>query len=152
MLCQFLLYSKVNQLYVYMYPRFLGFPSHLGHHRAEQSSSAIQQVLSSYFMCVCVSHSVMSVSLRPHGLQPTRLLCPQNFPGKNAAVGCHCLLQGIFPIFPALAGRFFTTVPPGEPSRGLVENLMLIMQLTFSAFHTLALTTQHFGPGESRSK
>ena len=34
MLCQFLLYHKVNQLYIYMYPLFLGFPSHLAHHRA----------------------------------------------------------------------------------------------------------------------
>ena len=28
----------------------------------------------------------------------TRLLCPWNFPGKNTGVGCHFLLQGIFPI------------------------------------------------------
>ena len=27
----------------------------------------------------------------------TRLLCPWDFPGKNTGVGCHCLLQGIFP-------------------------------------------------------
>ena len=26
-----------------------------------------------------------------------RLLCPWNFPVKNTGVGCHCLLQGIFP-------------------------------------------------------
>ena len=30
----------------------------------------------------------------PHGMQPARLLCPQNFPGKNTRVGCHFLLQG----------------------------------------------------------
>ena len=35
--------------------------------------------------------------LRPHGLKPTRLLCPWDFPGKNTGVGCHLLLQGIFP-------------------------------------------------------
>ena len=29
-------------------------------------------------VCVCVSHSVMSDSLWPHGLKPTRLLCPWN--------------------------------------------------------------------------
>ena len=40
---------------------------------------------------------VVSDSLQPHGLQPTRLLCPWNFPGKNSGVGCHFLLQGIFP-------------------------------------------------------
>ena len=33
MLCYCLLYSKVNQLYVYIHPLFFGFPSHLGHHR-----------------------------------------------------------------------------------------------------------------------
>ena len=41
--------------------------------------------------------SVVSNSLRPHGLQPTRLLCPWDSPGKNTGVGCHALLQGIFP-------------------------------------------------------
>ena len=34
--------------------------------------------------------------LQPHGLQPTRLLCPWDFPGKNTGVGCHFLFQGIF--------------------------------------------------------
>ena len=37
MLCQFLLYSKVNQLYVYIYSLFFRFPSHLSHHRALSS-------------------------------------------------------------------------------------------------------------------
>ena len=45
---------------------------------------------------VCVSSSVMSDSLRPHGLGPARLLCPWDFPDKNTGVGCHSLLQGIF--------------------------------------------------------
>ena len=39
----------------------------------------------------------MPDSLRPHGLQPTRLLCPWDFPSKDTGVGCHFLLQGIFP-------------------------------------------------------
>ena len=47
-------------------------------------------------MCV-LSHSVMSDPLGPHGLEPARLLCPRYFPGKNTGVGCHALLQGIFP-------------------------------------------------------
>ena len=38
------------------------------------------------------SRSVMSDSSRPYGLQPTRLLCPWDFPGKSTGVGCHCLL------------------------------------------------------------
>ena len=28
---------------------------------------------------------------------PARLLCPWDSPGKNTGVGCHALLQGIFP-------------------------------------------------------
>ena len=46
---------------------------------------------------VGVSRSVMPDSLRPHGLQPTRLLCSWDFPGKDTGVGGHFLLQGIFP-------------------------------------------------------
>ena len=45
-------------------------------------------------VCVC---SAVSSSLQPHGLQPAKLLCPQNFPIKNIGVSCHFLLQGIFP-------------------------------------------------------
>ena len=43
------------------------------------------------------SHSVVSDSSCPHGLQPTRLLCPWNFPGNNNGVGGHFLLQELFP-------------------------------------------------------
>ena len=45
----------------------------------------------------CVSSLVTSTSLQPHGLEPTRLLCPWDSPGKNTGVGGHFLLQGIFP-------------------------------------------------------
>ena len=33
-----------------------------------------------------LSHSVMFDSLQSNGLQPARLLCPWNFPGKNTGV------------------------------------------------------------------
>ena len=66
--------------------------------------------------------SVMSDCLWRHGLQPARLLCPRNSPGKNTGVGC--LLSpgdlpspGIEPVSPkppALAGRFLTTELPGK--------------------------------------
>jgi len=43
--------------------------------------------------CVCVSRSVMSDSVLPHGLQASRLLCPWDFfLGKNTGVGSHSLL------------------------------------------------------------
>ena len=35
----------------------------------------------------------VKVKSRPHGLQPTRLLRPWDFPGKSTGVGCHCLLR-----------------------------------------------------------
>ena len=35
--------------------------------------------------------------LQVHGLLPVRFLCPWVFSGKNAEVGCHFFLQGIFP-------------------------------------------------------
>ena len=51
---------------------------------------------SSGMICVCVlSHILL---FQPHGLQPNRLLCPWNLPGKNTGAGCHFLLQGIFPM------------------------------------------------------
>ena len=39
----------------------------------------------------------MPYSLQPNGLQLTMLLCSRDSPGKNTGVGCHFLLQGIFP-------------------------------------------------------
>ena len=43
--------------------------------------------VSQTYLCV-LSHSVVSSSLRHHGLQPARLLCPRGFPGKNTGMGC----------------------------------------------------------------
>ena len=45
----------------------------------------------------CSVTSVVSDTLRPSGLWPARLLCSWDSPGKNSGVGCHALLQGIFP-------------------------------------------------------
>ena len=68
-----------------------------------------------YFVCM-LSCSVVSDSLQPHGLYPTRFLCLWDFPGKNTGVGCHFLLQGNLPelVSPELAGGFLTTKPPGK--------------------------------------
>ena len=41
------------------------------------------------------SRSFISDCQRPYGLQPTRLLCPWDFPGKTTGVGCHCLLRSL---------------------------------------------------------
>ena len=47
--------------------------------------------------CFLLSHSSESNSLQPNGLEPTRLLCSWDFPGKNTRVGCYSLLQGNLP-------------------------------------------------------
>ena len=38
-----------------------------------------------------ISRSCLTL-LQPHGLEPTRLPCRRDFPGKNTGVGCHFLL------------------------------------------------------------
>ena len=101
--CNFLFQGVIptqgsNPCFLYWQADFLP-PSHLGAHIV--------------LMKVKVSITVVSHSLQPHGLQPTRLLSPRDSPDKNTGVGCHSLLQGIFGtrdrtwVF-HIAGRFFT--------------------------------------------
>ena len=68
------------------------------------------------------SRSAMSDSSWPHGLQPTRLLRPWDFPGKTTGVGCHCLLPGW------LGKVYFCSVVLGsfKPSQFLPTSLSLI--------------------------
>ena len=73
-------------------------------------------------MCVlgCFIHLLLSATL---WTDPAKFLCPRGSPGKNAGVGCHVLLQRTFPprgrtcssCNSCIAGRFFTTEPPGKP-------------------------------------
>ena len=68
------------------------------------------------WMC---SYSALSDSLQPHGLQPARLLCPWNSPGKNTGVDCHFLLQGSsqprdWIWVSHIAGRFFSILATSE--------------------------------------
>ena len=66
-----------------------------------------------------LSHVCLFVT---HGLKPSGLFCLWNFSGKNTIVGCHFLLQGIFPaqesnpslLASALTGRLVTTAPLGK--------------------------------------
>ena len=66
--------------------------------------------LSLHLSLLCwVSHSVMSNSLWPRGLETSRLLCLWNSLGKNTGVGCHALLQGIFPTLRSNSGPLHCT-------------------------------------------
>ena len=76
-----------------------------------------QRVHACLLSCIWLFATLMDCS-------PWNFICPWNFPGKNTEVGYHFLLQWLFPTrgseprslaSPALAGRFFTTMPPGKP-------------------------------------
>ena len=83
-----------------------------------------------------LSHSVVSDSLRPHGLQPTRLLCPWDISGKNTGAGSHfplqriSLTQGLNPHLQhlLLAGGFLTTEPSGKPLAGETDTYTNLVQ------------------------
>ena len=63
-----------------------------------------------------------------------------DFPGKNIGVGCHFLLQGIFPTqgsnprISCIAGGFFTTEPQGKPSKSHTTGQMAEPQKVWSIF------------------
>ena len=93
--------NKVTQLYIYIYTHFIySFQFIPGDwiqftvlYTVEPSYISILKVIA----CICMVCPVVSDSLKPYGLQPTRLLSPRNSPGKNTGVGCYFLLQGLFP-------------------------------------------------------
>ena len=70
--------------------------------------------------CVCVV-AQSCLTLWPHGLYSSRLLCPWDSPGENTGVGCHSLLQGdlldprIEPKSPALRADSLLSEPQGSP-------------------------------------
>ena len=79
----------------------------------------------------------------PTLLLPARPLCPWDSPGKNTGVGCHALLQGIFPTQgsnPSLLCHLHWQVgslPPGKPTFVcfLLNSCLLILCLwTVSGF------------------
>ena len=67
----------------------------LGYHKCEKSLEFLGRGVCKHWIDSIsnIIHSVVPDSLRPHGLQPTKLHCPWDFPGKDTGVGCHFLLQ-----------------------------------------------------------
>ena len=80
--------------------------------------------------------SVMSDSLRPHGLHPTKLLYPWDFSRQEYQTRFpfpppgDLPDPGIKPVSPALIGRFFTTEPSGKPHYVVYLKLMLSINYT----------------------
>ena len=56
------------------------------------------------FLYCCCSVAKLCLTLWSHRLKPAKLLCPWNVPGKNTGVGCHFVLQEIFPTQGSNAG------------------------------------------------
>ena len=88
-----------------------------------------------------LSHSVISDSWWPRGLQPTRLLCPWDFLGNNTGVGSHSLLQGIFPTqgsnpgLPCCIVPFFCSVMLMQAGFGCSKLKLLIFFEDFSILY-----------------
>ena len=80
-------------------------------------SESSEEFHHSHFVSCVLSRSVVSDSLWPHGLWPTRLLFPFNSPGKNTGVSCHSLFQGIFLTqgTPVLCANSLPSEPSGKP-------------------------------------
>ena len=74
-------------------------------------------------LCVCAAQLCPAPLDPMDPMEPARLLCPQNFPGKNTAVVVIFYSRGspwpgikpTSPVSPALAAGFFTTAPPRKP-------------------------------------
>ena len=63
-------------------------------------------------MCVCLVAQLRLTLCDPMGYSPPGSSIHGNSPGKNARVGCHALLHGIFParyqtLISCIAGGFF---------------------------------------------
>ena len=63
MLCSFLLYSKVHQLYVYIYSLYFGCSSPLGHHRALSRVPWAQNIYNRFSLVVHFMHSSVYMGL-----------------------------------------------------------------------------------------
>ena len=82
----------------------------------------------------------MSDSLPLGGTAPLKLLCPWDSPGKNTGVGCHAILQGIFPTHasnPRLLILLHWKVdslpqaPPGKPNYSNVYDKKGLISLIY---------------------
>ena len=72
----------------------------------------------------------------PHGLQPTRLLHPWDFPGKSTGVGCHCLLwENCSRLFYSLI--LIKNAPGSLISTPAVDSVTLVSYMSTDSFQFL---------------
>ena len=143
----FVIYSLIREITALLYRSFLSFILLKLH---------LYSLVICWSVCVCVcvsvcvhvfSHSVVSDSLQPYGLQSAKFLCSWTFPSKNNEVCCHFPLQVIF--FSSKIGDkgikstslaslvlvvwFFTTESPENPHWSMYSNLYCLLSQTFSS-------------------
>ena len=75
------------------------------------------------------------LTLQLHGLQPTKLLSPWDFPGKDTGMGHHFLLQGIFPTQGSNVGLLhcrqilYQLSYKGSPANRISQSVQLVQSL-----------------------
>ena len=115
--------------------------------------SNVVYVILRYRSCTSVavlSHSVMSDSLRPHGLQPTKLLCPWGFSRQEYWSGLPCPHPGdlpnpgIEPRSPALWEDSLPSEQPGQchrevtlSQRSVIESISVNFLKYFILFNVI---------------
>ena len=94
-------------------------------------------------LCVCcvLRHSVMSNSMRPHALQPSRLLCLWGFPRQEYWSGLPCPLPGdlpnpgIQPRSSALQENSLPSESPRKPNYALEVMIFLTLRIEIMIFY-----------------
>ena len=97
--------------------------------------------------CCCLVAKSCLTLLWPHAQQPTRLLCPWDFPGKNTGEGCHFLLQGIFltcGLNPCLLNWQVDSLPLSHQGSPICPNSLLWTWFSISRFPLYFYVTSNF--------
>jgi len=81
------------------------------------------------------SRSVVSDPQRPHGLQPTRILRPWDFPGKSTGVGCHWMYIHCFKWWWVLSGIIMKIMIANK----IYQVLMYLLCTTDSYYYVFLL-------------
>ena len=112
MLCQFQVYSKVIQLYIYIQPLFFRFFSHIGYYRIlSRVPCAIQEVLADYLFYRQQCVSVNSVLL----IYPSPLVTINLFPVSESVSVLY--IDSFVLFFRLLSFNTFLAAVPGGPGK-----------------------------------
>ena len=119
MLCQFQVHSKVNQLYICIYPLFFRFFPHIGHYRVlYRIPCAIQQVLISYLFYIqqCVLEETLVMLIRRTLSKIHKAFYRPSFFFFLCHLESQFPDQGSNPCFLQWKRGILTTGPPGNSS------------------------------------